>query len=461
MKPLFSTTPTINRIFSLILVGIGAAGIGLQARWFAERSVYQSYTTVVDGVTGIKTVGTSIDIIIAGAAIVLVGGVIGLLATLSTSNGARILYIISLAIALIGGIVELAGGVTVQSHPYLSAIGPNTYVFNEGRSSEEHLSGDQEKMAMFGIAMFEGCCRSQTVPAPWASMGPFGACNVPCPSENSGRIIDERVELFTENIDVADLCTCVRSESQSMYAEYLSKFNTATCNVLKDVQVDFVPSVNIPTTCEKYNFCLSLGFIKDRLYKNTPISKVPLVGYQLDAATSQGTAPEGEGFGCGLGYQKGVMWVQEIYHDQVIRPAGSSGVGLGAASIVVVILIFVLGYFLAKEDHEMGDTKWENSLAAGWNDPATNPAPVAKVVDSAPPAASSWTAPPVAAYQANANDFGDQLLKFYAKHDPTKTQKEIDGIATWGKQNGLAALNKKLRDKYGADLSGGDGGPPI
>ena len=45
------------------------------------------------------------------------------------------------------------------------------------------------------------------------------------------------------------------------------------------------------------------------------------------------------------------------------------------------------------------------------------------------------------------------LYVFYAKHDPSKTKKDIDVIAKYGRNRGIPALNAKLREKYGADLN--------
>jgi len=456
MRPIFSTTPTINKIIGLALIGVGAAGIGLQAQWFSERSNYVSYSGVVTDITGIKTVGTSLDVAVAGAAIVIIGGAIALLSAFSKSEAARRVFIAALLIAAIGGIVELAGGVTVSTSPYLKAIGPETYVYNENRPAEV-LEGDQSKMSLFGQAVFEKCCRVNS----WASLGAFGPCGVACPSDGSGKIIDTRISLFTSGLDVTDLCTCVRPAVNSTYDQYMSAIGQTHCDNLKKITVTFNPDLNIPTTCEKYHVCLSLGTIKSTLYASSSIVKVPLVGYQLNAESSNGLAAPGFGFGCGLGYQKGVMWMQEIYHDQVIRPSGSNAIGLGVAAVAIVAVTFLLGFFLSREDKDMGEGQWEPTLAATWNDPkaggAPAPAPAAIPVAKVE---NGWTAPPVSAYQVNANDFTDQLIKFYSKHDPEKTQKEIENISAWGKQNGLAALNKKLKDKYGVDLSS-DQGPPI
>ena len=54
----------------------------------------------------------------------------------------------------------------------------------------------------------------------------------------------------------------------------------------------------------------------------------------------------------------------------------------------------------------------------------------------------------------------DMVKDFYAKYDPTKPAEDAENISKWAFQNGLPALNKKLRDKYGADLDTVKG-PPI
>jgi len=455
MAPIFSGSTYLNRFFAVALIGVGAAGVGLQAAWLADRSSYVGYVGVVSSVTGLAPPGTGLDVAIAGAAIVIVGGVISLAASFGKSNAMRYLFMAGLIIGILGGIVELAGGLIVSGSSYYKALGPDTYVFNEAKP-EQQLQGDQAKMAMFGLAVFDKCCR----PANWSGQAQFADCAVSCPSPQSGEFTNDDILQFQDSLPaetIARLCTCVRPGGQNQtYTTYYNTLTTGSCDSLKAMKIDFKPDLIIPTTP------INLGFVKNRLYPDAKIVKVPLIGFFLEPSLDPlQQTPEGFGFGCGLGYPKGVMWMQELYHDFYIKPAASSGLGLGIAAIVVSILAFLLGYFVSRDDGNSAAGNWENTLAAKWNEPTDVPvAAVAKVDDS-----SAWSSPnpmssvPVAA--SSGDPLMSQLTAFYGKHDPLKSKKEIEGIAQYANQNGVAALNKKLREKYGVDLGGGDSDPPI
>ena len=46
-----------------------------------------------------------------------------------------------------------------------------------------------------------------------------------------------------------------------------------------------------------------------------------------------------------------------------------------------------------------------------------------------------------------------QLRAFYDKLDPTRTEEQIKTVAIWSVENGIDAVNAKLREKYQCDLS--------
>lgn len=436
---------------ALVLVALGGAGIGIQATWLSKRESYQPYAEVVKSITGLVAGGAGLDLAIIGAGIVIAGGIIALLGSIKKGhNPSRYIFMLGLFVAMVGGIIELVGG--VQATNWGKAIGPETYTANENVASQT-LSGDQSKLALFGLAIYTKCCAVNN----WISLGPYGACGTPCPGPQSGAIIDVRVNTYADVFDLSLLCTCIQPEKNATFNQYVDALTQTQCNKLKTVLVDYNNGVDaIPTTCERGQ-CLPLSVIKQQFYPTAIILKSPLVGYQLDSANSSGELPEGQGFGCGIGYQKGIMWFQALYNNQNILPSTSGAVALGVLALVLPMVFTLLSIFFSQEDRDLGDeSKWEKTLAANWNDPETT-----KKVDTSAPDTS---AQPVAAYQVASNDFADQLIKFYAKHDPKKTRGEVDNIAAWAKQNGLAAINKKLKDKYGADLSTADadtGGPPI
>lgn len=51
----------------------------------------------------------------------------------------------------------------------------------------------------------------------------------------------------------------------------------------------------------------------------------------------------------------------------------------------------------------------------------------------------------------------DELIGFYTKADKTKLVSGLESILSWGMKNGRAALNEKLREKYGYDLDNQNG----
>lgn len=425
---------------ALIIMGIGAAGVGVQATFLSNLNAYAQYHAIVSSIAGLNPSGLNLIICLAGAAVVIAGGALAMLATISSKKCCRVLYVCCNFLAIIGGIVQIVGGVIVSTSSFTPALGPNTYIFNEQLPNEQ-LSGDQETMALFSLAGFEGCCR----PNGWVEQGPFGNCSLPCPSSQSGELLDPTISTLAKGLDLSLLCTCVVSTSQARYSAMLSAMTPPVCSALTQVQLYYDPTLQIPTTS------ITVGTVMSQLFPSAIIDRLPLVGFPKDSGSDPTRKTiTGFGFGCGFGYQKGFMWYQQIYNQQVVLPGGTAGLGLGAAAIGVVFLNFLLAWLFAHED---ADETWDRSLAANWNQPLAmkkdNPAPFAESVSSSNPIAG-------ANVKKSAEDdklFND-LLKFYAKYDTKKTPKDIDLIISWTKQNGISALNKRLRDKYKVDLSG-------
>lgn len=443
-------------------------------------AVYAEYSEIVNTVVGVKTVGQSINICLAGAAIVILGGVGCVISGYMTKINPKMnnIFMGSLLVVAVGGIIELAGGVVVKSHPYYTTISDFTIESNQALVGQQ-LSGERLSMMHFGLALFDQCCS----PNQWKSQEVLTAqqCNTTCPGASygdRGYFIDARINLIVGAVPASflqRLCTCVvNADLPVVYPTIKAKVTPAMCKKLESMTVPFA-NYEIPTT-RANGSPLSLGTALGLAFLGVtiPVKSVPLIGYQLFNITSP---PTTTGFGCGLGYSKGIMWMQQLWHDEYLMKGANACVGMGAASFVSVIFIFALGWFLAKEDSDFKDNgNWQNTLAANWNDPSNNPTVMAVVAPSAMPSVSNG--PAGAGYGMSSavvmnsgggggtGDFNDRMYKFYAHYDPMKSSAEIQNIAAWGKQNGEQALNKKLRDKYGVDLTGtrsgqAGGGPPI
>jgi len=535
MAPLFSISPLFNRLFVLVLIAIGGAGIGLQATWLSQKSAYLAYSNVVQSTAGVSTVGSSLDLALVGAAIVTAAAFVGLVVTCVGSQWGRYVYIVSLFACFVGGVIEIVGGIAVTNSSFLTAIGPNTFSADELVAGEQ-LSGEAETMAMFGLATFEACCR----PNGWVSQEPYGDCSVACPSAKSGEILPSSViEPYASDISATDLCTCVRSSSNATYETIKKALTTESCNTLANIKVPFSASTTVSTICSD-GTCLTLGDLDQYLVNSATITTIPLIGFELNAAAdTTGNTPAGYGFGCGIGLAKGLMFTQYLYHQYYIVAGGTAALELGAATVAIIFLIVASAWYIATHlDEQEHKTAWgyetEQAMAAKlielhqWKIRNNGGAvPMAKSVDAFGPAATQMNVPYQSSQQmkydapqrdvdksstnnvdaygvaattsyynnmsppassakdqpllkspapaatlkcpssrppvnsAVANDIADKLTKFYITYDPSKTPKEIQAIAVYGAENGIEALNKKLRKKYGTDLSVLDEDVPV
>jgi hypothetical protein len=506
MKPLFLGYSSVQIFFGLVLFVLGIVGIALPASFLGtEYAVASAY------VQALKDIGedtgsfpSGVTGCIAGGAVSAVGGGLSMLGGFLTKNKpaqGRAVFVIGLIIAGVGGIVMLAMGVSLSSNPLRKNIGPETYVYNADRPAGSKKGGtlpaNQELHKIWSLAVFEKCCFNKGYDA----QALFAPCGTACPSDASGKLLDSRIDIIIDLIDPTDLCTCVKD--QAAYTAMLARVDENTCTMLNKARIFFKDDLIIPTTNIK------IGVVKSQLFPNTPVIKVPVVGWHLaPELDTSGKTQTGYGFGCGLGYPKGLMWIQEIYYDQNITPLGGQYAGIGGATIGAAGFVVFIFLFLAVSDDD-AQSNVDGSMAAKWqNDnvatgiispyqqqqqpqiqaPRMNMPPpqqpqmayngnnggglMAQNPTYRGPPASNMQVPGVVIAGNTAagggggggsnNDLSAQLRAFYRQYDPKKTEADVATISAWGRQNGLQALNAKLRSKYNADLSGpADHGPPI
>lgn len=263
--------------------------------------------------------------------------------------------------------------------------------------------------------------------------------------------MDSRINQFSSVLDVTKLCTCI--VDQPMYDTVKAAITPSVCDNMKAIKVSFSDSLKIPTTA------LSIGTIKSQLYGNTIVIASPLVGYNFapEQDPTHQTAV-GYGFGCGLGYPKGIMWSFDLFWQQNVVAAATNATILGGALMAWVVVIFLIAVYIQRQvDQDENGGQWQDTLAAKWNDPSD-------------PRTSMKISPQnqmLAAYQmpAVSNSIAQQLEAFYSVHDRSKTADDIQSVAAWAETKGVGALNDKLRAKYGVDLNSMNGrsagGPPI
>lgn len=183
-----------------------------------------------------------------------------------------------------------------------------------------------------------------------------------------------------------------------------------------------------------------------------------------------------------------------MYYRQVIEPIGGQAVVVGAVMLAFAIFVVVASVFVVyTERADERDQAWTSTLAAKWNDPSVDGgrAEHAKaehaaqerleraIVDDdddvhapsstrreqqqqhrAPPTASSSSQNPRFRPVDVDATLVARIRAFYRQHDdPDKLESDVVSIAMWALQNGVPALNKKLREKYGCDLDSDE--PPI
>ena len=160
------------------------------------------------------------------------------------------------------------------------------------------------------------------------------------------------------------------------------------------------------------------------------------------------------------------------------------GAILGAAILTLAASVFVIH----TEDADADPENWGGAPSA-WGRVEDKPGPVVGLAP-APVPQQQAQAPPPSDYSAQNPQFRapgvqvaaapgvqvtsapppgprvpveqilPQVRDFYRKYDAGKKDEDVVNISRWAAQNGLVALNKKLRDKYGADLETLRG-PPV
>ena len=479
MNQVFAQQRVLKYAAALAFLAIGAAGLGLGAAFVMGEGVNTKAWMDAAQKAGLVTgnVVGSATLVLVGGIFGAVGGVLALISALTTkpdgsSPATKFVAWSAVIAAIVSGVLMIAGGVAIQTNPYADVLGPDSYVYNQILSSQQ-LTGQKQLQQLFGLAVFETCCR----PFNWTAAAAFGPCDQACPGPTSGALTNPLINRLNIPANIlAELCTCVPASQATTYQTILATVNTQTCTAFKNMKIVLGDDLAIPRVG------LKISFVRNQLFPGVQVIKTPLVGYNLDPPSDPtGQTPTGYGFGCGLGYQKGVMWFQQLYYQQYVEPMGASGLGVGGAMLGAAFLIVGLAVFdTFSEQADAKAQNWEGSLEANWNRMNQPPQPGGQVQ---PQAGMQMQAAPMYApnpqYQGQpgvgivggggnpaAAQLAARVAEFYRIYDPKRSQADVDVIVQWGLQNGEAALNAKLKGKYNADLTtmgagGGGGGPPI
>lgn len=368
---------------------------------------------------------------------------------------------------MLGSLIAIVGGGLYMAVP--SMIGESTY----NKSPNQRVTplvGVQKDIVDFHLGIFNECCASRN----WTAQPPAVPCTptwidgTDCPDL---REPDKTlVQTYIPSARVL-LCSCASSAGKLAAFEaairdtgFCAKAATATINAVGLVLPSPIPG-NL-----KLQTLTSL-----RPEFNIPYSTVKLVGwYEIPATNPDQTNPGTTPFGCGLGYQKGLQFMVDIWFAQNAAPASTAALALGVCNWLVMIIAIAIAKMQDAEDIEesKGQNKWDQiqdipssfamTAPAGHHNPVIHDSGGLVVIQNPQQFAQSYnlsssTHSSVASSASAQNSLAkDQLAQrlgaFYVKYEPGKDLNDVDDVAKWAMLNGVQALNAKLKSKYGADL---------
>ena len=325
--------------------------------------------------------------------------------------------------------------------PLPDIMGEKTFVPNPipGYDGPEAApTGANGKALNMGIAFFQKCCYDRG----FFDQTPINTCDVTTLPE----LLNEQIKDFSSlGLDKIGTCKTMPKVFNQTYVAITS----AQCDVATTMLVTFSSSLKIPTISFTIETALR------QLYPDEKPIAAPLVGYHRNWESDPAkVAKEGYGFGCGLGYAKGVMWMSELWFKEHVNGMSTGVLGVGATSVVVVLFGFLVAGVSASEGDE-GDVKRTQGGSTLQAAVSVNQMPSHGSFHTLQQKTSFTSGAPVAARNMalDLNQMLAKLKNFYAVHDANKSESFIMDVAKWGTRKGYDALNENLRKRYNADLT--------
>jgi hypothetical protein len=314
------------------------------------------------------------------SAVVVVLGVLGIVSNKINSRpmaaAALVAVMLISALQIVSGIMYK--GTVKQAYDTLQ---PNPYTAS--------FSATQLAFVDTGNAVFNECCNARFVNATNISTtrkDGIQAVIKECPSDKGLSPNDERVctalpKVITDVkdfINIADvLCTCYTQSSYNAILKFVKANDMCTKLQSTTVSAD---GLQLPTTSVSMTFSDLLDTVdkmvpvaEDKLGPYLPIKTMTMTGQLMprDPWAINGVPPSSgvEGWACGLGYAKGVTWIQQVYIDQTGSIFALVLILAGAVQLLASGLVFV---FWAMGGGSSNEEAW-----ADYEKGAVSPAPKA------------------------------------------------------------------------------------
>ena len=334
-----------------LLTGGVALGIGA-AKVIPQASTLQTLasTWVAGGGSAL-----SVNLLVGSSYASVVVVVLGVLGIVSSKINSRPLAAAALVAVMLISILQIVSGILYKGtvKQAYDVLQPNPYTAG--------FSATQLSFVDTGNAVFNECCNARFVNDTTITQtrrDSMQAAIKECPSEKGLSPNDERVctalpKVITDVssiINIAQvLCTCY---TQSSYNSIL-KFVKANdiCTKLQSTTVS-AADLQLPTTSVSTTFSDLLDnvdrfvpVVKDKLAPYLPIKTMRMTGQVMprDPWAIDGVPPSSgvEGWACGLGYAKGVTWIQQVYIDQTGSIFALLLILAGAVQLLASGLVFV------------------------------------------------------------------------------------------------------------------------
>jgi hypothetical protein len=460
MKVFLQNSPKTRIALSLTSLACGGAIIGLCSPIIVTNVEFfygfgLAFSTG-GGDPAFSTAAAALLAAAAGGGLMVASSFFGLAGHLARSQGLLVFFLV---LTCIGSLVAVIGGGIFLQVPVMT--GESIYIVDTNSISPP-LAGVQRDMNDFELAIHNECC----VAKQWSSQSFAGPCtgnnDRDCPAIND--------TLVTDNIKDARilLCSCASS------AQRLAAFQTAIratgfCRKAQKATINTV-DLQLPS---KVPGNLKLSTITFQRYPIT-YTAIPLVGFNKIAAENPDqidAAANPLPFGCGLGYQKGIAWMTDLWFQQNAVPSATGSLAIGLVNIgllVVGITISLMQDHEAKEFNVGKVDKWDHVKDIPANFAHTGMPPLnmqaygqQQIVTGYHSATNSEHNSANGSANGSVANSGindkaqifELLRDFYAKYDKNKSLSDVEDVATWTVSNGMSALNAKLMAKYNADLT--------
>mmetsp|Transcript_5909 Transcript_5909/g.10562 ORF Transcript_5909/g.10562 Transcript_5909/m.10562 type:complete len:393 (+) Transcript_5909:216-1394(+) len=328
-----------------VTAGFGGFGIPVVER-LEQLTLLASAWEVAGGATSGLAVRLATTGVFAGAG-VLAGGV---MAVVANSLRSRKLAVASMVVVTLVSVVQLVGGFLFGSLVTRSfdVLEPNAY----------SAGFDAEETALIDLSstLFNKCCRDAFIddPAiPEVFKSDPQSDILPCPAQEG---LDDTDPLVCNEIPesvtsiVGDLgnklCTCFQQDNFDKLTDFLDDGDK--CSLFEAIEVPVGESLEIPVAKITVQFALnSLSLYAPYLpvtnfaMTGAASPRVPAGILNEDGELVPSPPDQGvEGFNCGLGYSKGIAWIQNLYLEE-LAALPLLLIAVGALQILAVVLMGV------------------------------------------------------------------------------------------------------------------------